>query len=707
MNPFDKSWQSALMLMACATYLLFVPHLPAAPPESEDATGAALSTIFSPDRAPPNRTMGLVQRNFLDLLEETKPRLQIAIAIDGTYSMSASLDSVKQTLSQMMDDLQLYKRADVGYQLVVYRDLDAESGKVSFPMKAAGKKFSSDRETVQRAIEGIDPESGAPYFHELIDLGIHDAIQDLEWSDDQDTSKWLLVIGDAPPFRAGFDESETGARRYFDERRLAALATSKQIRISCILVGSREEERAFHEQVLDGTRGFMTTIARETGGLMLDLSYPDIRAALLAAAKQPKARRTSIGKIQQVDIEQLRADAESKRTAMSNGRRAKLAVLPHVALEQMTFRVDKPEVRLASDLRRRFREIPGIDVKSSRVVRYHFERLTKQGLQPQQLLQMLANALGVDYLIWGTMEQENQLVEISSSFYRRSDGVQVGSGRGSRQGVDEATKALIRSVVNDTVSKRSDLRLVNVLSSIGSDPTTRTQVLTPVSTNKDAVEPLLEAYDQLEQAMAFGSDATESVTTLASARKKLEAIVRVDAMNPIAQQLLANCCFSQAQIAEKQGDQDRAKQEFAQAKAALERAKRTRSHPALTNVLKAEIAADYALLAQRRFDEAVRQYERLTDPIPTGTNKIYLQSALRAHWMLAGLRSGDWGAVNSPVVDPEKARHHLTAILAFWPESSAANYIRSQLRWSEQQAAIAFEHYPHQGPAFLDVIDKQ
>ena len=46
------------------------------PPSSAES---ALATIFSPRRAPTAKTMGLVQRNFLDLVEVSRARLQVAL----------------------------------------------------------------------------------------------------------------------------------------------------------------------------------------------------------------------------------------------------------------------------------------------------------------------------------------------------------------------------------------------------------------------------------------------------------------------------------------------------------------------------------------------------------------------------------------------------------------------------------------------------
>src|SRR5690606_31308793 len=82
---------------------------------------AALACIFSPHRAPSRRTMGLVQRSFLDLVESSRQKLQVALVIDGTESMGDELVGIRQALDQMIDDLSRYKEGQVTFQMVVYR----------------------------------------------------------------------------------------------------------------------------------------------------------------------------------------------------------------------------------------------------------------------------------------------------------------------------------------------------------------------------------------------------------------------------------------------------------------------------------------------------------------------------------------------------------------------------------------------------------
>jgi hypothetical protein len=197
----------------CAVFLLFgmlVSLSAAAEPAGRPVTQLALESIFSPRHAPAAKTMGLLQRSFLDLVETSPSRLQVALVVDGTDSMSESLVGIEQAILRMAEDLRRYKGPNVSFQFVVYRDVGAPSGEVEFPLNTRDFAFSSDDALLRAAVGKLRPETGEPYFPELIDLGIHEALTRLPWSDDPQTERWLMVFADAPPYDAGFDEKETG-----------------------------------------------------------------------------------------------------------------------------------------------------------------------------------------------------------------------------------------------------------------------------------------------------------------------------------------------------------------------------------------------------------------------------------------------------------------------------------------------------------------
>ncbi|MCH5375295.1 MAG: VWA domain-containing protein, partial [Planctomycetes bacterium] len=60
----------------------------AAEPSPRPAAQLALESVFSPRRAPAAKTMGLLQRSFLDLVEDSQTKLQVALVVDGTESMT-------------------------------------------------------------------------------------------------------------------------------------------------------------------------------------------------------------------------------------------------------------------------------------------------------------------------------------------------------------------------------------------------------------------------------------------------------------------------------------------------------------------------------------------------------------------------------------------------------------------------------------------
>ena len=90
--------------------------------------------------------------------------------------------------------------------IVVYRDAGSPSGEVEILLD----RFSSDEGEIETAIQGLTPESGAPYFHELPDLGIYTAIRKLPWTDDDRVTKWILMFGDAPPYAESYRDKENG-----------------------------------------------------------------------------------------------------------------------------------------------------------------------------------------------------------------------------------------------------------------------------------------------------------------------------------------------------------------------------------------------------------------------------------------------------------------------------------------------------------------
>ncbi len=275
--------------------------------------------------------MGLLQRSFLDLADQGDQELELAIVVDGTDSMAAELAGVRESIGQMLDDLRRYRNNEVRVALVVYRDSGSPSGDVVIPLG----KFTSDKESISKAVESLQPETGAPYFHELPDLGLHRALTELPWSADNQVTKWILMFGDAPPYAESYQDAKTPqAYRRFATPILVAIAKQKNIRINCVLCTSGDNVAEPYRQAVEETRAFMSAIAGGTDGLMLDLSYDDIRTAMIDAGRRPEVGLAKLQPISEIDLAAVRRDRAGSE---ASAKTVKLAVIPHMPLNQISF----------------------------------------------------------------------------------------------------------------------------------------------------------------------------------------------------------------------------------------------------------------------------------------------------------------------------------------------------------------------------------
>jgi hypothetical protein len=669
----------------------------------EPLLGKTLSTLFNPRSAPTQKTMGLIQRSFLDLIEESRPKLEIALVIDGTDSMSGQLESVRQSLSAMMNDLELYKENNINYQLIVFRDAGSPSGEVVLPLQASENGFVSDRAALASALNNVKAESGAPYFPELVDQGLHAALTKLKWSTDDDTSRWIFLFSDAPPFDESFQEPENKASRRFGSGALISLAAEKGVRINCILCTSDPEDRDAHEKVLDQTRRFMNLMSTKTGGLMLDLSYADIRAAVRKAAPARPAEYEKIGWIRPEDVEQVRGQAEAAEPLLPAVRRLRIAVLPHLPLERMSFNPKDDAVQLATELRLRLRAIPGVEFRDSSIIRDRFHLIRNQGVQGDALLQMLASALNVDYILWGTLNRTGGAIDATTAIYDQAAGRRLVQARAATNPSAQAQQLgalLADNLLQANLTAANDQRLAAVFAWVNQTPARRDLLVTPVALG-DAQPSLLEGVESLDQSLAFPIGDPDGARLLESARSALEAAVKADKDNPLARFYLANCLFNQARARQQAGDMEAARKLMAEFARELREAHRLRDRRKQDAALRTEIEADYALLVRGAVDDAVKSYRQLLDPA-AGADA---QAARRGYWMLAGISSGDWG-VDQKYVDRDEAKRCLTNILALWPDSNEAAFIRRALRWDDARGGSRFPHFPKENEALAELIDR-
>jgi hypothetical protein len=442
----------------------------------------------------------------------------------------------------------------------------------------------------------------------------------------------------------------------------------------------------------------MSALSTETGGLMLDLSDTAIQQAVLDAAKIETVPSSPIGNITPADVEAVRKAADEAKLPESSARRIGIAVLPHLPLASIDFDPSMPEVQVTTELRHKLALLPSIELSSPVEINRQVRRLRDEGIPTEQWLSALAARLGVDYVISGSYmgASGGNVRQLRSEIFSRRTNQKLPPVVVSDQPATEAVGLLFDQMTRAPFLRQGAPDLSMSLAAATRNERLLDQLITPVSTSAAARDDLLEGYAALEQALAHDAGDAAAAPLLEKAQSALTRALVKDSGEPLASMLLASCHFNLAKLQSAAGDKLAAQRSVAAMHKALSDAYDERNRCRFEAV-KREIMADYALLVSRNYKEAVGLYEELTKegelvPLPT---------ALRAHWMLAGIHSGDWGVPSDhETVDSARARQHVIQILAHWPDSSEASYLRRNLRWKEEQGS-QFDRIPLEHTAVL------
>ncbi len=644
------------------------------------AAGSALTSIFSPARAPQRKTMGLLQRSFLDIAAEGDQELEVAIVVDGTDSMTTELAGVRKSIHKMLSDLRKYRNNEVRAAIVVYRDFASPSGECVIPSKT----FTADEAAIEKAVQTLQPESGAPYFHELPDLGLHKAINELQWSADDQVAKWILMFGDAPPYsESRAKQPEKKGRRRFATDVLIGAAKARGIRVHCVLCTSSENVSQSYDQAIDETRVFMNRISGGTDGLMLDLSYPQIRTALVDSAKQPELQYAEIHPITAIDLASVQRGSGEEKT---EAKPVRVAVLPHVPLAQMRTVGNDPSnraVQVSTALRTRLAQVAGVEVVSPVDIQRRLRRIRAGSGGDQQKLRELASWLRVDYVVWGQVAGAGAGATYQTAAYRRDSGrkvVQVDLPGGADQGT--WTHIFLTAASNQGDDDEAIARLIK---QIDANQATRSAMMAPMAESTATTGDLLEALEALEQALQYDTRSDQSSELLKRANLACEAAAKAEPRNALAHWLKANVAYNQAAHLFQLGETEAATKRMQEMKSSLRRAKNSRGSVLIPSLL-TEIEADYLLLIEKDIPAAVEQYESLTQPDQPPA------SQLRGHWMLSGIHAGDWGNADRP--NPQQARLHVMQVMSNWPDSPQATLLKRWLKYDETTQQTEFNYLP-------------
>lgn len=636
-------------------------------PPSVVPAAAALRSIFSFAAAPPRKTMGLLQRSFLEVARQTEEDLEIAVVIDGTASMAEAIAGVRQSLDAMLDDLRRGRQGEVRVAVVAYRDSGSPSGAVQVLLD----RFTADNDAITQALAALRPEPGAPFFHEQPDAGIQAALEQLPWTENRRTTRWLFLFGDAPPYSENYASAEfPQAKRAYATDLLIALAARKEVQIHGMLCDTTGELDAVYQQALPETRAFMHALAAGTGGLMLDLSYPDIRKAIVAAGQRPRVDYLPIDPITQDDLLRARNRvAESAGEADPMTAEVRVAVLPHLPFQRMSFDPREPATQVAAGLRHKFGSLPRVRVSSPYDVERQLRRLRAAGLSDSQQIRALASQLGVDYIVWGQRDPVAGSVE--SAVYSGATAeplVRISHG-------GEVTQLASLMLSEPTSDRRLDQ--LELPRHGGTAEALQGSLQRSLARDASTTREILAASEALQQLVGLLPDDPAATALAETAIKAAEAALKTEPTNGLAHWLLANAHFNRASAAQARLDPVAAMAEMKEMKRSLARAFRYRN-AVDSQALSKEIAADHQLLIEQDVPRAIQAYQELAaDPMSTPLIRR------RAHWMLCGIYSGDWG-VPTELVDATAAREQAIVILANWQDSPEAELLKRWLDWDPE-----------------------
>lgn len=691
-----RTVSTAAAVLLCST--LFTAPALAQPADAAPSLGDALLGGIKKSRVV--RTMpegpfgerGSLQRTmFLDVVGSNK-NLEIAFVLDGTSSMGQDIQAAVRSMTAFVDQLRQMKSRDsnITFALVVYRDTGSPSGSVVVPVD----RFTANAPDFNRVLNTVKTETGAPWFQEQVDVGLHTALTKLPWSaaNDKEYSRWIVLCGDARPY---LESGRDRQYRKYSTKDLISLARERSVQVYTILCRSgftnntKENAQLFETAKREhpGFLAFARQMATATGGDVLDLWNQQLVAELTAAAKGATRTYQRLKAIESDDIAQAHWQT-------SAGAPVRVAVLPHMKLDEMNTDPDRPEVQLATELRLLLNKAPQMQVRDAAAVAEAIRATQRAGAADERILADLAAKLRVDFIVWGEYAASSEQGErLDTRLYRVKDGAAtlVAKADGQAEMPDDRRPTALTVLTLGTLLDRTAGELEK---STGADKAWHTTFAAykgrqapaetgdGLSNDSRAKRQLLAGIERLEQTLGVSRQDASSVETanqLAEAVACFEQALVFEPDNVFTQLQLANAAFSLSKHRDLEANTKKA---FDALTVAYENRDK-----AGNEAIKTEIMGDYALLVQKDYRKAAEQFEALA-ALPEFRESRF---ALRARWTLAGMYMGDWGVneyeatlpkdkiAELSVVNLDKAREHILAILANWDGTPMASFYKSHI----------------------------
>ena len=660
-----------------------------------DALGSALKPGTQKIRPFPGTTApgakGLIQQPVWKF-SGLKKDIQLAFVLDATNSMKDDIDSLKNCLRDVIDqvkdqvsEVRSKDEVKVWVAVVIYRDwwrepkappaasreirvqfvgsereevLERRESPVEILTGSPGNRFvdiDSDLSGLQTRLQKISPEVGHPGSEEQVDLGIGTALKDLDWMAGDTVSRLLVVAGDSPPWKEEYldwtknpaywtywekKEAQPQPLRTYATQQLVKLARKKDVNIFAL--GCDRNTSADHRR-LGQMRSFFLELTQQTNGKFLDLSDSDVKDRLKRAVQSGGEDRQDLRQITQADL--------VKATSRPVAPEARVAILP--PLDKVDYRLSYEDdaYHVAALLTKQLQDLDPLLAVSSDQVRRTWLRLSPDGAVTTERRAALASELGVSFVIWGALRPADGRLSLDLAAYGANGQVLVESETARADLLTVAEKAwkglLIAAEKNPQAEPLAKIFSQHAM--------TTDLVQTP-----DALRELLKGYGMLEEVTQFASNDPASQRLNEEALQSLQVVLRSEPDSVFAKLLLASCQLNLKQSSE--------------AKSTLTEARKLAESLPADDPLRLEVEADHAWYVQSDGGAAIKAYQQILQT----TVGRYPRVALRAHWTLAGYYLSPLPQISEAIPDEVKrldlARQHILEVLMNWRDSPEARF---------------------------------
>lgn len=219
----------------------------------------------TPTIQPPVVTTNVTNPSIITPIVQNQKKIEVAFVLDTTGSMSGLIQGAKDNIWSIASSMASAESAPIiKMGLVAYRDRGDD-----YVTKVAD--LSADLDTNYGTLMGFQAAGGGDH-RESVNKALHDAVEKLSWSKDQDTYRVIFLVGDAPPQTKYQDEMQ------FPE--IVKLAQSKGIIINTILCGSDKQTLSPWKQIANLGQGEFFQVTQSGNAVAIATPYDDQIASL-------------------------------------------------------------------------------------------------------------------------------------------------------------------------------------------------------------------------------------------------------------------------------------------------------------------------------------------------------------------------------------------------------------------------------------------